>query len=75
MKDLPRDHKIMQAVHELLDARVPVVPMAVQDVDVVRAQLLQRRVDGQALRLGAISSEVHLLGDRGVVLSPGISVL
>lgn len=39
VEDFSGDDEIVQAVHHLLDARLPVVPVHVEDVDVRRAQL------------------------------------
>lgn len=40
MEHFPGSHQIMQAIHELLDTRVPVTPVAIKNVNVVRAQRL-----------------------------------
>lgn len=37
MEHFPINDKIMQAIHELFNARIPIVPMDVEDIDVIRA--------------------------------------
>lgn len=39
MKDLPSSDEMMQTTHQLLHACVPIVPMDIQDVDIVCLQL------------------------------------
>lgn len=39
MEHFPINDKIMQAIHELFDARIPIVPMDVEDIDVVGAEI------------------------------------
>ena len=43
--DLPTLHDIMQRLHRLLDGRVIVEAVALEDVDVVQLQALQRILD------------------------------
>ena len=75
MKDLSRRDEEVQTVHPLLNARLPIVPVAVQDIDVVRSQLLQRRLNSEMQRLRAITNVVHLLAHRFIVPLPGRCVL
>ena len=42
--------------------------MHVKDIDVSRAQLLQRSLDGEVHRLGAVATIIDLRLDRGVKL-------
>ena len=57
VEDFAGDDEVVQAVHHLLDARLPVVPVHVEDVDVVCAQLLERRFDRVVQGLHVVADE------------------
>ena len=59
--------EVVQAVHHLLDAASVVPPVHVENVDVVRAQLLQRIFNRDVHRLEVVARVVRLL--RDVILS------
>jgi len=51
----------MKAIHNFLDAGRVVPPVEIENVDVIRAKLLQGRFDGEMQRLGAVSDIMRLL--------------
>ena len=53
----------VEGVHDLLDGGGVVPPVEVQDVDVGRAELLERRFDGEVQRLGVVAHELAFLRD------------
>ena len=69
IQNLARDDEIMQPVHHLLHGGVQVPVVEVQDVDVGRAELLERRFDGEVQRLGVVAYELAFLRDifRGLL--------
>jgi hypothetical protein len=68
VEHLARGNEVMQRVHDLFDGRAPVPPVHVKDVDVRRAQLRERRLKGDAQRLGRVATVVDLLSNLSVVL-------
>lgn len=66
---------MMKRVHHLLDAGVVIPPMNVKDIDIRRAQLLERVFDAQMERLQTIPAEVSLDGDACVITFVVRSVL
>lgn len=68
MEHLSGHYEIMQAVHELLDGRLPVIPMTIQDVDIIRAQPLEGVCYVQPLRFGSVSCVVDPLRDGFVMV-------
>ena len=61
IQDFALHDEVVQAVHNLFDARVIIPPVQVEDVDVVRAQLLQRAVQGHIHRLEIVADKTCLL--------------
>ena len=61
MENSSGDYEIMQTAHQLLDTRIPVIPMAIQDVDIVRAQSFERGIDSYVLGLSTVAGEMDLL--------------
>jgi hypothetical protein len=51
----------VQALHDLLDAGLPIPPVHVQQVNIARAEVLQRRFNRDVHRLDVVSSVVNLL--------------
>jgi hypothetical protein len=66
VQDFALDHEVMQAIHHLFDAGIPVPPVNVQNVDVGRAQFLETGFDAGMHGLDVVSDVVRLLSD-GVV--------
>ena len=60
--------ELVEVVHDLLDAAPVVPPVNVQKVNVRRAQLLERSLDSEVHRLGAVATIVDLCLDRWVEL-------
>lgn len=52
---------MVQAVHDLFDAGGVVPPVHIEDVDVRRAQLLERIFSGEVHRFGVVPDVVGLL--------------
>ncbi len=61
IKNLSCCNEMMKAIHDFLDAGRVVPPVEIENVDVVRAKLLQGRFDGEMQRLGAVSDIMRLL--------------
>ena len=57
-------NEMVQPVHDFFDARHVVPPVYVKDVDIRRAQLLERCFKRNAHRLGRVSDIADLLLDR-----------
>lgn len=53
----------MEGLHYFLDARVPIPPMKVQEVDIGGPELLQRSLEGNVQRLGVVADVHDLLVD------------
>ena len=56
----------MKPVHNLLDARVVVPPVNVENIDVTSAKLLQRSLHGEVERLDAVANETCFVLHAGV---------
>lgn len=64
VQDLALDDEVVEALHELGDARAEVPPVHVEEVDVVSLQLPEGGAHGGVQALAAITGEVCLLGGR-----------
>lgn len=64
VEDLAREDELVEAIHDLLDGRVPVPPMEVKDVDVRGVKFGGRRVEGDAHALDVVARLVGL--DRDI---------
>ena len=71
VQDFALHDKIVEAVDDLLDAGIVIPPVNVQNVDVVRTQLLQGRLHGDVERLHIVTREAGVLLD---VLSTALEV-
>ena len=63
IQDFALHDQVIQAVHDLLHATGVVPPVDVEDVDVVRAELLEGVVDGVVHRLEVVADVAALDGD------------
>lgn len=52
---------MVQAVHDLFDAGGVIPPVDVEDVNIIRAELLERRFDGNVQRFGVVANVLRLL--------------
>lgn len=75
MQHFTTDNQIMQASHNFRNAGLPVPPMDIEKIDVRGAQVLERLLDRQVLRFGAVAGILDLLFNRWVVLFEGRAVL
>ena len=53
----------MKIVHDLLDGRLEIPYMSIQDIDVRRTELLQAGLDAEVQRLGIISVIIDFVSD------------
>lgn len=67
VQDLPLRNKVMETVHYLLNGGIEVPPVHVKDINVIRAQFLQARVDGNVHGLEVVPDVVCF--DPDVVLT------
>ena len=70
VQDLAPLHHMVQALHDLWDARGEVPPMQIQHIYVVRLQLLERGFERDVQGLGRVAGIVDLLA--GNVFAGGV---
>jgi hypothetical protein len=66
IQHLPTRHQLIQALHHLRHARREIPPMHIQQVDVIRLQFLQARLDAHAQRFRVVARVVYFLPGRVV---------
>ena len=72
VEDLALHDESVEAVHDLLDGASVVPPVDVEDVNVIRAQLSERVVDGVEHRLDAVANECTVLARLSSLVIGGV---
>ena len=75
VENLARQDKRVETVHYLLNARLIVPPMDVEDVDVGGTQPLQGAFNGKMHILGVIADEIGRMGNRWIKIFEFVCVL
>jgi len=75
IEDLARQDERVETVHYLLNARLTVPPMDVEDIDVGSTQPLQGAFNGKMHILGVIADEIGRMGNCWIKIFEFVCVL